>query len=72
MSDERERDAMPADDAAAEEDTGAPTASEMVVGFTSKQLFTGFAIIAGLILMARRRSRRGRRSPHGGDGKEGS
>lgn len=51
-------------DAAARDaaETGAPSQDEMTVAFTPKQLFTGFAILAGLVLLARRRSRRGRRS----------
>lgn len=41
-------------------ETGAPSQDEMTVAFTPKQLFTGFAILAGLIVLARRRGRRGR------------
>ena len=52
--------ARDAADAAARDaaETGAPSQDEMTVAFTPKQLFTGFAIIAGLVLLARRRGRR--------------
>ena len=38
--------------------TEAPDSDDMTIAFTPKQLFTGFAIVAGLILLATRRGRR--------------
>lgn len=58
-----------ADDAAARNaaETGAPSRDEMTIAFTPKQLFTGFAILAGLFVLARRRARRSGREAEGGD-----
>lgn len=39
-------------------ETDAPGSDDLTVAFTPKQLFTGFAIVAGLILLATRRGRR--------------
>ncbi len=54
-------------DAGAEAGRGPGTSSEpeITIAFTPKQLFTGFAIVAGLILFLVRRRGRGRTSAHG-------
>jgi len=65
---QRRAERAAADDAAFRNaaETGAPSPDEMTIAFTPKQLFTGFAILAGLFVLARRRGRRsGREADRG-------
>ena len=57
---------QPLDSAAEADADGTPTATEMTVAFTPKQLFTGFAILAGFVLFVRRLARRRGRGGAGG------